>query len=125
LRPRKLVDGLGTDVLTAFGWHAYLDQGARQNALERCLVGLSTGHILGVLQWLKVAKQTEQFRPVVEKDYRWFLESYCADGFPQKLRREHLREQLEFELERISMENSAVRRLLGDGHADALLIFVM
>lgn len=128
-RRHMYVGGLNGKVLTPFGWHAYSDEGTRQTALERSVVGLGTDRVLDVLEWLKggwsAQPRTGSYRPMVETDYRWFLENFAASDFPGKLRREELLSELKSESTQLASESSAVKEFLENRDPDIFLIVAM
>jgi uncharacterized C2H2 Zn-finger protein len=64
------------DVITPFGWHAWLPDNVRHSALDYSLIHFSEHRILHLLFWMKNAwpknPNLEQYGEIVIGDYRWF-----------------------------------------------------
>jgi hypothetical protein len=73
----KPIGELNTDVLTSFGWHAYLNEDTRQDSLLAATNELRETHVAKVLLWLKNSwpmnpNMPEEYSFHVSQDYNWF-----------------------------------------------------
>jgi hypothetical protein len=91
---------LNTDVITSFGWHAYVDAETRHQALEFASAVWGSSHILNLLGWLRNTwpnnPKLSHYADVAEADYCWFERECYTAGYR---RRKALIEKIRLELD--------------------------
>lgn len=96
LFPRQTPIGeLDTNVLTSFGWHAYLKEDVRQESLLAATNELGETRISNVLLWLKNSWPTNPIMPEeysfhVRQDYNWFRSNLGENAYYFRLKNELL-----------------------------------
>jgi hypothetical protein len=91
--PRLRPDELDVNVLTSFGWHSYLSEDIRQEALTLAAYGLNGTRVTRLLNFLKNTWPKNPNMPMeysfnVKRDYDWFYEN-----FGDNIRRYHLKKR--------------------------------
>lgn len=104
----KPVGELRTNVLTAFGWHAYLNEDIRQDSLLAAVNELGGTHVSKVLLWLKSSWPTNPIMPEeyslnASQDYSWFCSSVVENTVYFRLKRKLLT-TLQTECRRLAKE---------------------
>jgi len=115
----KPVGGLNTNVLTSFGWHAYLNENLRQERLMDATHELGETHVSNVLLWLKNSWPMNPIMPEeysfhVSQDYHWFHSNFGDNAYYFRLKNE-LFLALQSECQRLIRERRV--RLFEDARA--------
>ena len=96
---------LGTNVLTHFGWHAYLTEDIRQEALVSATNELKEQHVTDVLLllknwWPNNPNIPEEYSFNVSQDYVWYRSNIGQNARCFRLKNELL-QRLQFEYQRL------------------------
>jgi phage FluMu protein Com len=92
---RKPVGELNINVLTSFGWHAFLNEDTREECLMAAVNELGETHVANVLLWLKNAWPMNPIMPEeysfnVSQDYNWFRSNFGENAYYFRLKSELL-----------------------------------
>ncbi len=103
---------LNQDVITAFGWHAYLSDEPRHEALVGAAIVWGDDHILRVLELLRNTwprnPNLDIYVDTVNEDYEWFVNSISNQYYRQ--RRNSIKEQVEYECKKAFPRSSLVNQ---------------
>lgn len=105
----KHIGELNQDVLTSFGWHAYLNEDTRQESLLVAENELGESHVANVLIWLKNSwrnnpqRRFEEYYQIASQDYNWFCSNVGKNAKYFRLKQELLT-TLQAELRRLVRE---------------------
>lgn len=107
-RNRNPIDQLDTDVLTSFGWHAYLNENVRRECLLNAMSVLGETRVANVLLWLKNTWPNNPIMPEeysfnVAQDYDWVRSNFEENIHYYRLKNELLH-TLQYECQRLIRE---------------------
>jgi uncharacterized C2H2 Zn-finger protein len=103
------------DVITPFGWHAWLPDNVRHSALDYSLIHFPEHRILHLLLWMKNAwpknPNLDQYGEIVIGDYRWFERERVSTAY--HIAKRNLIFKLEDEFAKVGVPNNFERFFSG------------